>query len=188
MDIFTTILYPLIAGMEIILDFVQRLIGSWGLSILFLSFAMSLLLFPLQKIGRKLENKIQLRTSKVSEAIGQLDKSLKGEERFNKVDKIYRSHGYHPIQQMLGASSMLIILPALISAVILFNQHQGLPGQSFLMLSDLSKPDQLVFGLNILPVVMFLVTLFDAFIRFNGNKPASYRFLLLYIVLVALDL
>ena len=70
--------------------------------------------------------------------------------------------------------------------VSLFEHHSELVGTSFLMLPDLSTPDQLAWGFNLLPIIMFLITFSDAFGRFNGNKSGFYRYLLISTVIVAL--
>jgi len=186
MEFLATVLFPIIAAMRYLLDAFHSLFGSWGLSIVALSVSVSFLVLPLQRFGRRVESKIEKLTSSVNAEVAMLDSSLKGEKRFEKIEKIYQSHGYHPIHQVLSGASILVILPVLISAVVLFNNHPQIVGSEFLFISDLSMPDGLLWNLNLLPGLMFLVTMFDAFSRFHDNKTGLYKFLLLSIVLAVL--
>ena len=186
MEFLATILFPLVATMKYLLNFYHELLGSWGMSIVALSVSVSTLVLPLQKYGRRVENRIASLTSLVNAEVAKLDTSLKGEQRFEEIETIYQSHGYHPIHQIWSAASILVILPVLISAVILFNQHPEIVDSKFLFISDLSDSDGLLWGLNILPGVMFLVTMFDAFSRFSDNNSSLYKYLLLSVVIVAL--
>lgn len=186
MELLATILHPIVMIMRYLLDAYHVIFGSWGMSIVVLSVSASLLLLPLQRFGRRIEKNTELRISSVNAEVGKLDESLKGEQRFNKIEEIYQSHAYHPIHQVWGGASILVILPVLISAVILFGQHPLLVGSSFLFVADLSEPDNLFHGLNILPGIMFLVTMLDAFSRFSDNRTGLYRYLILSIVLIFL--
>ena len=112
---------------------------------------------------------------------------MTGEQRFEATDAVYRAHGYHPIQAMLSAASFLAALPVLISSVIVFTASSEVMGKSFLLVSDLGVQDHLLpFGVNLLPFVMFGVTLGDAITRFRGDRSAQLRFLVLSAVLLVL--
>ena len=186
MDTFAIILYPIVEVMKKLLQFYHSFFNSWGVAILFLSISTSVLMLPLQRIGKRIEKKIETRSQLVNAEIKKIDKALKGEKRFNEIERIYESQRYHPIQQLASAASIIMILPMLIAAVILFQQFPPLAGSSTFLFQDLSRPDGLLFGLNLLPVILFGVTLIDANSRFRESKPGFYKFVLLSIVLVAL--
>jgi len=186
MDTLSVILNPIVLVMSFLLDCFHTVLRSWGLCILLLSATVSLFFLPLNRIGRNIEKKVSLRALAVSREVAKIDKSSKGEERFNLIEEIFQSHGYHPIQQVLKGTSIIMLLPILLSAIILFNQHIEMAGTSFLFVADLSEPDQIIWGFNLLPLVMFLVTFLDALTRFENNKSDFYQYLLLSLVLVAL--
>jgi hypothetical protein len=48
--------------------------------------------------------------------------------------------------------------------------HYGMNGQSFLIIADLSKPDALLFGINLLPIIMTFVNMLSACITPGFNR------------------
>jgi len=186
MELLSSILKPVILSMNFVLDLLYTMLDSWGLGILVLSAIVSILLMPLNQFGRNIENRIDNKMQSVRMDISQIDQSLKGEERFNQIEHIFQSHRYHPIHQVLKGTSILMLLPFLFSALILFNQHRELAGSEFWFINDLSKPDKSIWELNILPLIMFLITLTDALIRFKDNKSGFYQYLALSMILVVL--
>ncbi len=172
--------------MQIVLSFYVQLVSSWGIAILLLGISFSLLLLPLQSYGRKIEKKVAAKTLVVNADIQKVDQSLKGEERFLEIEKIYTNHNYHPIQQIAMGASIFVMLPVLISAILLFSNNAELAGKSFLLIQDLSTPDQLLGPINLLPLIMFLLTFIDALLRFKNDKSSLYRFLIISILLLVL--
>jgi membrane protein insertase Oxa1/YidC/SpoIIIJ len=179
---------PIVWVLDLVLHFYRDLTGSLGVSILLLSATFSLLLAPLQKAGMRLEKRI---TEKMKFVQGEVHAAkasgLKGEALFLKTERIYKEHRYHPIHAVVGGASFFAMLPILISSIILFQNSPELPGQSFLFISDLSQPDQ-TFGphLNVLPFLMFGITLVDALLRYPGDRGAQVRFLVISVVLLVL--
>ena len=186
MEIFSIVLSPIVWIMQFVLNIYVQVISSWGIAILLLGFSFSLLLLPLQRYGRKIEKNVAEKITRVNLDIQKIDQSLKGEKRFMEIEKIYTSHGYHPIQQITMGASIFVMLPVLISAIVLFLNNAELAGKSFLLIQDLSAPDHLLGPINILPLIMFLITFIDATLRFKNEKSSFYRFLIISVILVAL--
>ena len=85
----------------------------------------------------------------------------------------------------MGAS-FLVMLPVLLSAIVLFTGEGILSGESFLFIDDLSQTDSLLGPVNLVPLLMFAVTLVDAKLRFKGDKKSRYRFYLISIILLVI--
>ena len=134
MEILSIILKPITFSMGFVLDILYAMLDSWGICILILSAMVSTILMPLSKFGRNIENRVDKKIQTVNLEISKIDRSLKGEERFNQIEKIFLTHGYHPIHQVLKGSSILVLLPFLLAALILFNQHIELEGSRFLFI------------------------------------------------------
>ena len=176
--------------MKFIYEFYFKMLGSDGFSILLLAITFSILIWPLQKYGKKFETKIANKMNAVQKDIVNIDPSLKGEARFIEIEKIYKTYDYHPIQSVLISTSFLIAIPVLLSAIILFTQTDILNNKSFYFISDLSKPDGLIslwgYSLNLLPILLFFMTWFDAQIRYKENPALRHRFLIISVVLIVL--
>lgn len=177
--------------MERVLEFYVSAIGAVGPAILLLSVTFSLILFPIQMWARRWEQPMAARAKIVHLEVSEARAGgLRGEALFNETAKIYERHAYHPIQGVFGGIGLLISLPVLIASISFFHKTSIVLGQGFLVIGDLSLPDALMqFGpmaINALPIVMFLVTLVDAMIRFSDNRPARSRFLVISVVLLVL--
>lgn len=185
-NFFETLLWPIIVSLHWLYLNLEVITGSAGLSIVLLSSGVSMIMLPLQKWGRKVEDRIRLQTEAVNTEVAELKKTMKGEKLFFATEKIYKKHGYHPIYSVALGTSFLVVLPVLLAALMLFTNTNVLEGKSFLLISDLSKPDGLLGSVNLLPVLMSTITIIDANIRFDEDKSARRRFYVLAIVFFVL--
>lgn len=164
--------------------------GSAGASILLTSMTFAIAVFPLQRWAKRFENRINARHELVRQAIAGVDRNLRGERRFNEIERIYQQHNYHPIHSIALGLSFFVSVPFLIASALLFSDSSLLPGNSFLFIVDLSQPDAaLRFGsmtFNMLPLALFVFTFVDAKIRYKENPSARHRFMAISIVLTVL--
>lgn len=186
MEILSKILAPIIWAMEKLLLLFEGITGSMGLSILCVSLTFALLLVPIRKIAERFEARIGARMSAAAEDVAIAKQTLKGEALFDETERIYKRHGYHPIQSIGMGASFFISLPILLGALVLFSTSPLLEGESFLMVQDLSKPDGILGPINLLPILMSAVTIVDARIRFKDDRSARVRFYIIAAVLFAL--
>lgn len=185
-DFLSMILSPIVWAMGKILELFIQLTGSPGISVILLALFFTSILIPIQKYGRRIEDRVRVKMKKVTDDLAPYKGKLKGEALFNQTEEIYKKHSYHPIHSVGLGMSFIVLLPILISAILLLGSHPMLQGESFLFVSDLSKPDGLLGPLNVLPVFMTGITLVEAFIRFKDDKPVLYRFIFIAAVLFAL--
>lgn len=186
MDILEYLLSPIIWGMDAVLRVFYTFTGSSGLSILLLSFTFALIVLPLQKKGQRIEREVNEKISIINDELKPFKSSLKGEELFLATEKVYKKHNYHPIKSIATGTSFLVMLPILISAIFLFSNNPLLANKEFLFIDNLAEPDGTFNFINVLPIIMLLVTLIDAKLRYKNNKQAQGRFLLIAIVLLIL--
>ena len=184
MDIAALALSPFVLGIYV------ALIGSVGVAILLLSSTFSVALWPVSRYCELVEKKINEKLSEISAEISLIDPRLKGEERFNMIELVFDRHDYHPIQNVLIGLRFFISIPVLISAIIVMNGSPELVGEAFGFIVDLSKPDELVvingWPINAMPIILLILSVIDARIRYAGNSVAQYRFYLISVLLVAL--
>jgi len=180
------LLSPLIYAMDLAFGALRSVTGSAGWSIALLSMATTLLTQPLRAWAQVVEKRVSLRKLKVEEEIAATTVGLKGEPKFRAVERIYEAHGYHPIQGVALGAPLFVMLPFLLSALFLFSSNPSLENVPFLFIADLSQPDGLFAGLNILPAVMTGITLMDSRIRFGTDRSAFRRFLFIALVMLVL--
>jgi len=184
MYILETVLSPIVWLMKIIIEFYVLLFSSIGVSILLLSFTFALLMLPFQRIAHRTEQRISKRIETVEAEIQTVKGKLKGEKLFLATEKIYKKNHYHPIQSVGMGASLFVILPILISAILLFTGSEILTDKSFLLIDDLSMPDGLLGPINVLPLLMFAITIIDAKTRFKDDKKSQNRFFFISLLLL----
>ena len=171
-----TVLSPIVWLMHKILGFYVHLFSSTGVSILLLSFTFALLLLPLQRIGRNIEQRISNKMQTVDKEVQLMKGGLKGEELFLATEQIYQKYDYHPIHSVAMGASFFVMLPVLVSAILLLTGSETVADESFLLIPDLSKPDGLLGPVNVLPLLMSAITIIDAKLRFKNDRKSQYRF------------
>lgn len=172
--------------MEFVLEIYDSFFSSTGVAILLLSVTFALCLLPLQKMARKVEQRINCKMKAANEEVHALNGQFKGEKLFLKTEEIYKNHDYHPIQSIALGLSFFVMLPVLISAILLFTDDTVLVGKGFLLIDDLSKSDGLLGSINLLPLLMTAITIIDAKLRFKDDKASQYRFFFIAFVLLVL--
>ena len=180
------VLSPLIWFMGYLLDLYSDLSGSVGIAIFLLAATLSLLTQPIRVFAGRIETRIANKIARVDALKDKISPEYKGEQRFNEIENIYKEEKYHPIQSVLLSSSILVVLPLLISAFFLFTSKNELLDTGFLFISNLSESDKLLFGINLLPFLMTLLNIIDANFRFRSDRKAKHRFYFIAAVLFAL--
>lgn len=175
---------PIIWLMQLVLAFYVHLFASTGVAIILLSFTFALILLPLQIKAQRTEQRISEKMKAVDFEIRALKEELKGEKLFFATEKIYERNGYHPIQSVAMGTSLFVMLPILLSALLLFTNTEIITDKSFLFVDDLSKPDGFWGPVNVLPILMSGVSLVTAKLRFKGDKKSMVRFFIVSIVLM----
>lgn len=172
MIMFNIIISPLQRLLEICYLLFRDFTGSKGLSIVGLSFVVTLCCLPLyivserwQEIERTLQKSLQERRGGVKH----IKETFTGDERYMMISALYRENHYHPLMALRSSFGLLIQIPFFIAAYTYLSHSPDLQGTSFLFIADLGKPDaSLHIGsitLNVLPIAMTL---------FNGISGAVY--------------
>lgn len=190
METIKFVLYPIVWLFGLVFDGLVGLTGSYGLSVMLLSCFSAIISYPLVVYGRNAEARHKAVLDRMAPEIAVAKATLRGEERFHAIDKVYQSHGYHPIQGLAGVLGIAMQLPFLLASLVLLIDHPGLKGQSFLFINDLSAPDGLISlgGLttNLLPFLMTGIALAEAAIKPELDRGSRIKFAIIAIALLAL--
>jgi len=196
MDTISSVLYPIIYLMRLVLEFGYDLFGGYGLAIIFLSVVVSAVMAPLSSITQRIqdrENALQLRMQPELKAA---KASHSGEARFVEIEKIYKKYDYHPIKSIRTASGLLLKVPFLLSALVMLWSYAPLQGVSFILIDDLGRPDGLVplpvglpeifSALNVLPFVITLINIVEAYSMPGLSRGARRQMTIISVVLLIL--
>ena len=153
------------------------LLGHPGVAIVALAVSVKLLLLPLTAVAERLQEQVNATQARLQPGIDAIKAAHRGEERARRTLALYRGEGVHPLYTLKSLLGLLIQLPVFIAVFDMLAEDFDLYRVSFLWISDLSRPDELLrlpmcppfFGchLNLLPFVMSGVSL-AALLRFHS--------------------
>lgn len=141
-----------------------KLTAHYGISITLLSVFTSVLLVPLNRriretvqIEKRIENILKPQLKDIKE-------KYRGAERNLATKRLYSRYSYSPLYSVRSILGVLIQLPFMIGAYLMLKNNTNLNEIAFLGITDLSKPDGLFFGFNVLPSVMLSVNIATAYL------------------------
>jgi YidC/Oxa1 family membrane protein insertase len=140
-----------------------KIFDKTGISIIGVSFAVTLLCLPIYIIAEKWQQTERNTVKKLKEKISKIKAVFKGDEQFFILSTLYRQNHYHPVFALRNSFGILIQIPFFIAAYTFIAHLDSLHNASFLFIKDLSSPDGILeFGnikVNILPVLMTLINI-----------------------------
>jgi YidC/Oxa1 family membrane protein insertase len=151
------------------LEFIYKLIPSWGFAIICLAVCVRLLMYPLAQRSLKSQQAFMAVQKAMGPELAEIKKNYKGGEQSERILQLYEQHNISP---MAGLKPLLLVLIQIPIFVALFNvlgQVFEFRDASFLWIDTLAEPDKL-FSLgfeipllgayfNLLPVLMAVSTL-----------------------------
>ncbi len=188
MSFFDIIISPFLYFIEQVYLFAYGLTSNHGVTIILLSFAVSLFLLPIFILIEKAKRREDIIKQKMKPLADEIKRCYKGQERYYYLKTLNKQHGYNPIKALIPVLTLLLQIPFFIAAYQFLEGYTPLEGESFLFIRDLSLPDGLLGFVNILPIVMTLVNLLTAyFYTRNGNTAERKQMLVvaaLFLVLL----
>jgi len=164
------LLAPFIYLIRKIFEISYNLTDNYGISVLLLSFAISLLLLPIFIYIEKAKKHDDVIKKRMQPLIDEIKQVYTGQERYYYLKTLNRQFEYSQFKALVPILSLLVQIPFFIAAYQYLEGLKAIQGVSFGPLSDLSQPDHLFGIVNVLPVVMTVVNLLTAyFYTRNGN-------------------
>lgn len=187
MNLFEQIMSPFIFIIEQILKYSYELTGDYGISIILLSLAISLLLLPVFIYIEKSKKKDDIVKKKMQPLIDEIKRVYKGQERYYYIKTINRQYNYSSLKALIPILSLLLQIPFFIAAYQYLENFEPLKEISFWFIPDLSQPDGYWGMVNILPILMTVVNLITVyFYTINGDKSERKQMLILAFAFLAL--
>lgn len=171
-----------------VLERAHGLTGSYGLALVAMSVAFNLALLPAYHLAEKVQNRERLIQHRMASKIDEFKFAFKGEERYWMMRALYRQHGYHPIYALRGLLPLAIQVPLFIAAFGLLSHYEPLLGERFSLIRDLGRPDHLLMGLNVLPVIMTALNILSVYLYSSQlprrEKVQSYIVAIVFLALL----
>jgi len=180
MNDYNPVIAPFVYLIRQIFLFSYDLTGNYGVSVVLLSFAISLLLLPIFILIEKAKKKDDAVKQKMKPQADEIKRCYKGQERYYYLRTLNRQYNYHPVRALIPTLSLLLQIPFFIAAYQYLEHFEPLRGVGLLFIHDLSAPDGLMGSINILPVIMTVVNLITAFF-YTRNGNASERIQMLVV-------
>ena len=171
--LYTLIISPLKLLFEVLFSVANKITGNAGLSIIFLSLAVNLLVWPLYKRADELQKEERDIQAGMAGQIRKIKSAFKGDERFMMLQEYYRIRHYKPVYALKSSISLLLQIPFFIAAYNLLSGMQSLKGLPFGFISDLGRADAMFtiggFTVNVLPILMTLINIVSGIIYTKGH-------------------
>jgi YidC/Oxa1 family membrane protein insertase len=163
--------------------FNSAFVHNFGWSIVLVTIAINLALFPLKMSNMKSMRKMQALKPQV-DAINEKYKGLKmtdprkGQQQQEVMD-LYKKYGVNP---MGGCVPMLIQIPFFIAFYKVFTVSVEMRGASWLWVTDLSQPEHL--AIRILPLIMIATQFYMQKMTPQGNADPQQQKMMMFMPLI----
>lgn len=171
--LYQIIIMPLVQMTEFFFMLFFETTKSIGISIVGLSFIVSLLSLPLYAMADKIQEAERQTQQRLSPMISRIKAIFFGDERFMILQAFYKEQCYNPLMALRQSISLLIQIPFFIAAYNFLSNLELLKYVPFGFVHDLSLQDgALKIGgmcINILPILMTLVNCVAGAIYSKGH-------------------
>src|SRR5689334_22847590 len=140
---------PLYGIYGALLDLPPAWVGMGG-RIVFFSVVLNLLLAPLYYEMDKRSRRTRELKDRVARDVVRMQRHYKGRERYFYIRAVYRQHSYHPISFLTGSADLFVQVAVFLTVYHHLAGLDALSGAFFGPLHDLSKPDHLLGGINLM--------------------------------------
>lgn len=161
-------------------------VDSYGVGLMVMSLVTFVIFVPLKKWAKKAAGKERDIQDVLAPQIAKIQSESTGAERQERISKLYKRYGYHPVMAIRSAIGAGLQIPFLMAAYYMISGLKGLEGQSFLFVKNLSRPDGLLFGLNLLPIVMTLINFATTFTTKDMRKKDRIQAIIIALLFLAL--
>ncbi|MDE0960408.1 MAG: membrane protein insertase YidC [Planctomycetota bacterium] len=161
------------------------LVGSWGLSIVLLTFCIRGVLHPVNKKNQRQMQIQQQGMARLKPQMDEIKERYKNDapKQQRKIQELFKSEGVNPAAMFGGCLFIFLQLPIWLALINTFTIAIELRQASFLWIDDLTRPDMLAmmpFSLpflgnyfNILPILYVIVTLVNQKMMPQSEDPQA---------------
>ncbi|MBQ9219652.1 YidC/Oxa1 family membrane protein insertase [Succinivibrio sp.] len=186
MDIIEFLVFPIQFLYFLLYSAMSQITSSEVIPLFVMSIFTFVIIIFLGKVTNKIENDEERIQSILLPQIKEIKSKYKGQERNTKITNLYKRYSYNPVFAIRSSTSILVQLPFLFGAYYFLENYASLQGTSFFFVKDISKPDGLLFGVNVLPILMFLISISNVFFQKVSPKNKLQAGVISFLFLVLL--
>ncbi|MBD9369455.1 YidC/Oxa1 family membrane protein insertase [Xanthomonas sp. XNM01] len=186
------LLQPLLVIYQAIFDFWRDVGSNLGLGlgvggrIILFSITINLLLLPLY---REMELRLargREKRERVARDVARMKAHFRGRERYFYIRTVHRQHRHHPLQALLSSADLFVQILVFATVYRFLSADGLLDGAAFGQIDDLSLPDGLLGGVNVLPLLMTAINAVVVFgyVRDRTRRAQGIALSLLFLVLL----
>lgn len=184
-------LQPLVLMYSSAYSFAYHLPERWtgpnpGLQIIVFSMLLNLALVPLYYQMEQRSKAARAVRERVAREVARMKQHFRGRERYFYIRAVHRNYRYHPISEVLGSGDLLVQIVVFITVFQYLSGLDVLVGQAFGPIADLSRPDGLLAGANLLPFLMTAINAAAVFYYVDDRSKRLQAWLLAAVFLVLL--
>lgn len=155
----TFLTQPVVLVFQSVYDGIQLVVHNKGSALFALSLVTVFMMIPLERAVRGSVRREKITERILAPQIKKINQLYKGAERNAALKRLYSRYSYNPLSSVKATFSILVQLPFLFGAYWMLSGDKGLEGYHYSFIKDLSRPDALLFGFNLLPFVMTAINL-----------------------------
>lgn len=164
------LLEPVLTIFRHILSFWQGHTPTLGLSLVAFSLTINVLLAPIYGEMEQYEAAQSKRHAKIHREVERIRKHFRGRERHFYVRTIYRHYNYSPALAVVGSGSLLLQVVVFYTAYRFLRDQPGFAEAAFGSIPSLGAPDGLLWGFNLLPLLMTAANIASAYLRSSERR------------------
>lgn len=181
----------LLEPLMLIYSFVYRLPENWmapdaGEQLILFSLLLNLLLTPLYRQMEQRSAATRAIRQRVASEIARMKRHFRGRERYFYIRAVYRNYRYQPISALFGSAELLVQVVVFVTVYRYLSGFDAIIGQAFGPIADLSRPDGLLGGINLLPLLMTAINAASVYyyVEDRGKRLQAWALGGLFLVLL----
>jgi membrane protein insertase Oxa1/YidC/SpoIIIJ len=146
----------------------------------------NVVLMPVYRQMEERSRHIHERRAAVARDVLRLKRHFDGRELYFYIRAVHRQHGYRPVSELLGSGELLVQILVFATVYAYLAGADVLVGHGFGLILDLSRPDGLLGGINVMPFIMTAVNV-AAVAAYSGERARrlqAFALALLFLVLL----
>lgn len=155
--------YPIECAYKILYLILSGVFDNYGLALILMSVITCALMRPLTRWAEKFQAEEKNIQSVLAPQLAAIKENFSGAEQHKKIQRLYKRYAYHPAFAIRSAAGIILQLPFLMAAYFMLDSLPNIIGQSWWLIGDLSQPDKLLDGMNLLPLLMTAINLLGVF-------------------------
>lgn len=178
-------LQPLLSIYAYVFELSPEFLGT-GERLIVFSVILNLALVPLyyqMELRSRLTRQIKER---VAREVARMKKHFRGREQYFYIRTVYRQHRYRPIAELFRSADLFVQILVFATVYRFLSGLESLHGASFGPIADLSGPDRLLGGFNVLPLMMTAINAAAVFsyVSDRGKRLQALALAAIFLVLL----